>query len=481
MILSDLIEDVEVKEVYGALDREISSVCLDSRKVVKGSLFVAVKGTVTDGSEYIEAAIKSGASAIVSASIPESKTADVTYIAVADASVAIGEIASAFYGHPSERMIVVGVTGTNGKTTIATLLYRIFKRLGNKTGLLSTVCNMVDDEEIPSTHTTPDPVEMNELMAKMVERGCSRVFMEVSSHAIEQNRIAGIWFDGAIFTNLTRDHLDYHKTMEAYLKAKKKFFDNLPSTAFALTNSDDRNGMVMLQNTKANKYTYGISSSADFKCKILEHTFDGMNLKINNIEAYLNFVGRFNASNLTAVFGAAYLLQVKPHDIMVALSSLSPVSGRFQKITSPEGKLAIVDYAHTPDALENVIKAINDIRFSNPQYGKLITVVGCGGNRDKGKRPVMAKIAAQGSDTVILTSDNPRFEEAADIIKDMQEGLDDKLMKKVIVIENRAQAIKVAHTMATERDITLIAGKGHETYQEIKGVKHHFNDCEEWN
>lgn len=480
MILGQLIEELNVKKVYGSLDKEITGVCFDSRKAAPGAIFTAVKGTVSDGGEYIDAAIQAGATAVICSNFPDNPNPDVTYIMVADTAEALGEVASAYYGKPSERMIVVGVTGTNGKTTIATLLYKLFKRLGHKTGLLSTVCNMIDDEEVPSTHTTPDPVELNALMAKMVERGCSRVFMEVSSHAIDQKRIAGLWFDGAIFTNLTRDHLDYHKTMEAYLKAKKSFFDNLPATAFALTNADDRNGMVMLQNTKANKYTYSVTSMADFKCKIKEHSFEGMLLSINNIEASLGFVGKFNAYNLTAVYGAAYLLQVKPQEIMVALSALSPVSGRFQKVTSSDGKLAIVDYAHTPDALENVIDTINDIRLENPKYGRLITVVGCGGNRDKGKRPIMAKTAAQKSDNVILTSDNPRFENPSDILKDMTAGLDEALMKKVLVIENREQAIKTARTIASANDIVLIAGKGHETYQDIQGVKHHFDDREQW-
>lgn len=480
MTLGQLIEEINIKKVYGPLDREITGVCFDSRKVTSGALFIAIKGSVTDGNEYIDAAISSGASAIICSVPPDYINPDVTYITVADTSDALGEVASAYYGHPSERMIVVGVTGTNGKTTIATLLYKLFKRLGHKTGLLSTVCNMIDDEEVPSTHTTPDPVELNSLMAKMVERGCSRVFMEVSSHAIDQKRIAGLWFDGAIFTNLTRDHLDYHKTMDAYLRVKKSFFDNLPATAFALTNIDDRNGMVMLQNTKANKYTYSVTSLADFKCKIKELSFEGMLLSINNIEASLGFVGRFNAANLTAVYGAAYLLQVKPQEIMVALSTLSPVSGRFQKEISADGKLAIVDYAHTPDALDNVIDTINDIRLSSPKYGKLITIVGCGGNRDKGKRPLMAKIAAQKSDHVILTSDNPRFENPAEIIKDMTSGLDAMLLRKTLIIENREQAIKTARTMASNKDIVLIAGKGHETYQDIQGVKHHFDDREQW-
>ncbi len=480
MNLQALIEDIDVVKHLGTIDKDISSVCFDSRKAEPGSLFVAVSGVSTDGHLFIDTAIENGAVAIICNTIPSVTKENITYIQVKDSSIALGEIASAYYGRPSDKMILVGVTGTNGKTTIATVLYKLFKKLGFKTGLISTVCNMVDDEEFPSTHTTPDPVELNALMAKMAERGCSRVFMEVSSHAIDQNRIAGLRFDGGIFTNLTRDHLDYHKTMDAYLSAKKKFFDNLPATAFALTNLDDRNGKVMLQNTKANKYTYSTTTLADFKCNIIELGFEGMLLKINNIEAYLNFVGRFNAANLTAVFGAAYLLQVKPHDILVALSALSPVTGRFQKVKSNDGKNAIIDYAHTPDALENVINTINDIRLGNKQYGNLITVVGCGGNRDKGKRPQMAKIAVKGSDTVILTSDNPRNENPADILNDMLAGIDGKDKDKVLVIENRAQAIKAARKLAADKDIILIAGKGHETYQEINGVKHHFNDAEEF-
>ncbi|MCQ2351236.1 MAG: UDP-N-acetylmuramoyl-L-alanyl-D-glutamate--2,6-diaminopimelate ligase [Paludibacteraceae bacterium] len=480
MRLSELIEDIEVLKIIGSTDIDIKEVCFDSRKAVPGALFIAVKGTNVDGNEYIGKSIENGAVAIICNTLPQELDKNVTYITVKDSSIALGEVASAYYGRPSDKMILVGVTGTNGKTTIATLLYKLFKKRGYKTGLLSTVCNMVDDEEFPSTHTTPDPIELNCLMAKMAERGCSRVFMEVSSHAIDQNRIAGLRFDGGIFTNLTRDHLDYHKTMDGYLKAKKKFFDNLPSTAFALTNLDDKNGKVMLQNTKANKYTYSTTTLADFKCNIIELGFEGMQLKINNIEAFLNFTGRFNAANLTAVFGAAYLLQVKPQDILITLSALAPVTGRFQKVSSADGKNAIIDYAHTPDALENVINTINEIRLGNKRYGNLITVVGCGGNRDKGKRPQMAGIAVKGSDTVILTSDNPRNENPADILNDMIAGVDKKEMDKVLVIENRAQAIKTARKMAATNDIILIAGKGHETYQEINGVKHHFNDAEEF-
>ncbi|MCQ2369663.1 MAG: UDP-N-acetylmuramoyl-L-alanyl-D-glutamate--2,6-diaminopimelate ligase [Paludibacteraceae bacterium] len=480
MYLRELLEDIDVVKHLGTFEKEVSSVCFDSRKAEPNSLFVAVSGVSTDGHMFIDTAIANGATAIICNTIPSVTKENVTYIQVKDSSISLGEVASAYYGRPSDKMILVGVTGTNGKTTIATVLYKLFKKLGYKTGLISTVCNMVDDDEFPSTHTTPDPIELNSLMAKMVERGCSRVFMEVSSHAIDQNRIAGLRFDGGIFTNLTRDHLDYHKTMDGYLKAKKKFFDNLPDTAFALTNLDDRNGNVMLQNTKANKYTYSTTTLADFKCNIIELRFDGMLLKINNIEAYLSFVGRFNAANLTAVFGAAYLLQVKPQEILVALSTLSPVTGRFQKVKSDDGKCAIIDYAHTPDALENVINTINDIRLGNKQYGNLITVVGCGGNRDKGKRPQMAKIAVRGSDTVILTSDNPRNENPGDILRDMMEGVDKKDSDKILVIENRSQAIKAARKLATDKDIILIAGKGHETYQEINGVKHHFNDAEEF-
>lgn len=480
MRLTELIEDVEVIKIWGDPDVEITDVCFDSRKAGKGSLFVAVKGTTADGHNYIGSTIENGARAIICQQLPADPVMGVVYVVVKDSAEALGEVASAYYGRPSDHLILVGVTGTNGKTTIATLLYKLFKYRGFKTGLLSTVCNMVDDEEYPSTHTTPDPLELNEMLAKMVKAGCSRVFMEVSSHSIDQKRIAGLRFDGGIFTNLTRDHLDYHKTMDAYLKAKKSFFDNLPSTAFALTNLDDKNGKVMLQNTKANKYTYSTTTLADFKCNIEELSFEGMDLKINNIEASLGFVGKFNAANLTAVFGAAYLLQVKPQEIMVALSALHPVEGRFQRVMSPDGKLAIIDYAHTPDALENVIDTINEIRLSNKRYGKLITIAGCGGNRDKGKRPQMAKIAVKGSNQVILTSDNPRCEKPEDILSDMIAGVDEKDMEKVLVIENRAQAIKTARTLATKNDIILIAGKGHETYQEINGVKHHFSDKEEF-
>lgn len=480
MKLTELIEEIEVIKIWGDPDIEITDVCFDSRKVKAGSLFIAVKGTNVDGHNFIDKSIHDGAKAIICNEIPENTVIGVTYVAVRESPIALGEVASAFYGRPSDHLILVGVTGTNGKTTTATLLYKLFKFRGYKAGLLSTVCNMVDDEEYPSTHTTPDPLELNGMLAKMVEKGCSRVFMEVSSHAIDQNRIAGLRFDGGIFTNLTRDHLDYHKTMEAYLAAKKRFFDELPATAFALTNLDDRNGKVMLQNTKANKYTYSTRTLADFKCKIKELSFDGMDLIINNIEASLGFVGKFNAANLTAVFGAAYLLGVKPPEIMVALSALQPVNGRFQRITSPDGKVAIVDYAHTPDALENVINTINDIRKGNPKYGKLITVTGCGGDRDKGKRPQMAKIAVSGSDQVILTSDNPRTESPMDILNDMLAGVTEKDMRRVLVIENRSSAIKTARTIASANDIILIAGKGHETYQEINGVKHHFNDVEEF-
>lgn len=478
MTVVELIEYVEGCQILGNPEVEVKDVCSDSRKVSNGSMFVAVKGTSVDGNLYIGKAIENGATSVVCSKKPESIKEGVTYVITENTSEALGEIASAYYGRPSDKMMMVGVTGTNGKTTIATLLYKLFKRQGQKVGLISTVCNMIDDEEVPSTHTTPDPLELNSLLSRMSKKGCLKVFMEVSSHAIDQNRIAGLWFDGAIFTNLTRDHLDYHKTMDAYLKAKKSFFDNLPNTAFALTNLDDKNGMVMLQNTKANKYTYSTTTLADFKCNIKELSLDGMDLKINNLEASLGFVGKFNASNLTAVYGAAYLLGAKPQDIMVTLSALQPVTGRFQKVKSEDGKMAIVDYAHTPDALENVIDTINDIRINNPLYGKLITVVGCGGNRDKGKRPLMAKIAVKGSDTVILTSDNPRDEDPSAIINDMTEGLSDEGMKKVLVIENREQAIKTARQLACTKDVILIAGKGHETYQEIKGVKNHFSDQE---
>ena len=400
----------------------------------------------------------------------------VTYIKVENSESVVGHIATAFYGNPTLRMQLVGVTGTNGKTTIATVLYNMFRKMGYKAGLISTVVNYIDGEAIPTEHTTPAPITLNELLGRMADAGCEYAFMEVSSHSVVQNRIGGLKFAGGIFTNITRDHLDYHKTFENYLKAKKQFFDNLPEDAFAITNADDKNGMVMVQNTKARIKTYSVRSMADFRAKIIECHFEGMYLDIDGREVGVQFIGKFNVSNLLAVYGAACMLSKDPHEVLVAMSAMTPVSGRFEALRSPEGYTAIVDYAHTPDALENVLNAIHDVLDGK---GDVITVCGAGGNRDKGKRPLMAQEAAKQSDKVIITSDNPRFEEPQDIINDMLAGLDTTQMKKAIAIADRREAIKTACMLAKKNDVILIAGKGHEDYQEIKGVKHHFDDKEE--
>ncbi len=473
--LEDILADVSVLKIVGSSDVELSSVQFDSRKVSDGTLFVATRGTQVDGHNFIPSAIEKGAKVIVCETLPEDLMAEVTYVQVADASKALGRIASAWYGYPSSSLRLVGVTGTNGKTTIATLLYKLFTRMGYKCGLLSTVCNYVIERAVPTAHTTEDALTINHLLSEMVDAGCTFAFMEVSSHASDQNRIEGLVFEGGIFTNLTRDHLDYHKTFANYLDAKKKFFDGLSDEAFALTNLDDKNGMVMLQNTKARKLGYSLTTLTDFKTTLLEDSFDGLQLNMNGHEVFLHFIGRFNASNLTAVFGAAVSMGFDEDEVLVNLSALRPVCGRFEPISSPSGVKFIVDYAHTPDALTNVIETINEVRCG---IGKLITVVGCGGNRDKGKRPMMAHEAVVGSDTVIITSDNPRFEEPQDIINDMLSGLKPGESTKVITIADRREAIKTAALIAQSGDVVLIAGKGHEDYQEIKGVKHHFDDHE---
>lgn len=475
MELKELLHTSDVLEIKGNSGIQIEGVHCDSRKIETGFLFVAVPGTQSDGHSYIGKAIEMGAKAIVCQIFPENMQSGVAYIKVSDSAETLGRIVSIWNGEPSKRLILVGVTGTNGKTTTATLLYRMFRQLGYKTGLLSTVCNYIHDEVLPTTHTTPDAVELNALLAQMVKAGCDYAFMEVSSHAIDQKRIAGLQFKGGIFTNLTRDHLDYHPTFEAYRDAKKAFFDALPADAFALTNKDDKNGWFMLQNTKANRQTYSLLSLADFKGKILESHFDGTEMSINGKEIATQFVGKFNAYNLLAVFGTAVLLGQDPDEVMLILSTLQSVSGRFQTFRSPEGYTAIVDYAHTPDALTNVLNAIREVSAGR---GNIITVVGCGGNRDKGKRPIMAKEAARLSDYVILTSDNPRFEEPEDIIRDMEEGLTDVSPKKLLKITNRKEAIRTACLLAQTGDVILIAGKGHEDYQEVKGIKHHFDDRE---
>ena len=475
MKLEDILSNIKTCSVTGNLELDITGINIDSRLIDKGHLFIAVKGTQTDGHTYIGKAIEKGASAVVCETLPDTLNPEVTYIQVTDSEGVVGQLATNFYGDPTSKLDLVGVTGTNGKTTIATLLYNMFRKFGYKVGLISTVCNYIDGEAIPPEHTTPDPITLNQLLGRMADEGCKYAFMEVSSHAIAQRRIGGLKFAGGIFTNITRDHLDYHKTFENYLKAKKAFFDGLPKTAFALTNADDKNGLVMVQNTKAKVATYSLRTLADFKGKVLEDGFEGMLLDINNREVNVQFIGRFNASNLLAVYGAACLLGKQPEEILLILSALRPVSGRFDAVRSPKGYTAIVDYAHTPDALVNVLGAIHEVLRGR---GQVITVVGAGGNRDKGKRPLMAQESVKQSDRVIITSDNPRFEEPQDIINDMLAGLTDTDMQKVISIVDRKEAIRTACMMAQRGDVILVAGKGHENYQDIKGVKHHFDDKE---
>lgn len=475
MILKDLLRGIRVMETIGSEETEISGVAIDSRKVTKGGLFVAMKGTQVDGHKFIPKAIELGAAAILCENLPDNLEEGVAYVVVPDTEDIVGEVATRFYGNPSEKLKLVGVTGTNGKTTIATLLYNMFRKFGHKCGLLSTVCNYIEEEAIPADHTTPDPIELNELLARMVEAGCEYAFMECSSHAIAQKRIGGLKFAGGIFTNLTRDHLDYHKTFENYRNAKKAFFDGLPKSAFAITNADDKNGLVMTQNTKAVVKTYSTRSAADFKARILECHFEGMYLEIDNREVGVQFIGKFNVSNLLAVYGAAVMLGKHPEDILLVMSTLHSVSGRLEPIRSPEGYTVVVDYAHTPDALENVLNAIHEVLNGK---GQVITVCGAGGNRDKGKRPLMAQEAVKQSDKVIFTSDNPRFEEPQDIIDDMLAGLNDHQKRKALTIVDRKEAIRTACMLAGKGDVVLIAGKGHEDYQEVKGVKHHFDDKE---
>ena len=476
MKLNELLKNVKPICIIGSDDIDITGVNIDSRKIETGHLFVAIKGTQTDGHKFIPKALELGASAVLCEDIPEEKVAGVTYVQVESTESAVGPVATVFFGEPSKKLKLVGVTGTNGKTTIATLLYNMFRKFGHKCGLLSTVCNYIEGEAIPADHTTPDPIELNHLLSKMVEAGCEYAFMECSSHAIAQKRIGGLDFAGGIFTNLTRDHLDYHKTFENYRDAKKAFFDGLSKEAFAITNADDKNGNVMVQNCKAKIKTYSTRSMADFRARIIECHFEGMYLEIDGREVGVQFIGKFNVSNLLAVYGAAVMLGKKPEDILLILSTLKSVAGRLEPIRSKEGVTAIVDYAHTPDALENVLNAIHEVL--DGKGGQVITVCGAGGNRDKGKRPLMAQEAAKQSDRVIITSDNPRFEEPQDIINDMLEGLNAQQKKKTISIVDRKEAIRTATMMANKGDVILIAGKGHEDYQEIKGVKHHFDDRE---
>lgn len=476
MKLNKLIEGLGVISIKGDDQCEITDIDIDSRQVSDGHLFIAVKGTQVDGHTYIHKAIESGARAILCEDMPSDINPQVTYIQVGNTEQNVGQVATTFYGNPTQKLHLVGVTGTNGKTTIATTLFNLFRQMGHHAGLLSTVVNRIDDEIIPTEHTTPDPITLNKLLAQMADAGCEYVFMEVSSHSIVQNRIGGLTFAGGLFTNITRDHLDYHKTFENYLKAKKQFFDQLTSDAFVVTNADDKNGMVMTQNTKATVKTYSMQRPADFKAKLIECHFEGMYLNINGEEVGVQFIGKFNVSNLLAVYGCAVMLGKQPHDVLVALSMMKPVSGRFESLRSPSGYTAIVDYAHTPDALENVLNAIHGVLEGR---GQVITVCGAGGNRDKGKRPLMAQEAVRQSDRVIITSDNPRFEEPQDIINDMMAGLDTEQRRKVLTIVDRHEAIRAACMMAQKGDVILIAGKGHEDYQDVKGVKHHFDDKEE--
>ena len=475
MLLTDLIKAIRVEEIIGDAQRPITDINIDSRRIASGHLFVAMRGTQVDGHQYIQSAIERGATAIVCEQLPETLAEGVTYLRVANSEECVGPIATAFNDNPTEKVRLIGVTGTNGKTTIATLLYDMFRAMGYRVGLISTVCNYIDGEAIPTEHTTPDAITLNNLLGRMANEGCKYVFMEVSSHSVAQHRIGGLKFAGGIFTNLTRDHMDYHKTVDNYLRAKKAFFDALPKDAFVITNADDKNGLVMTQNTRAKVYTYSLRSLADFKARILEHYFDGMLLDINNVEVFAQFIGRFNASNLLAVYGTACLLGKRPDEVLTVLSTLRPVNGRFDALHSPKGFTAIVDYAHTPDAITNVLNAIHEVQGGK---GKVITVVGAGGNRDKGKRPLMAQEAVKGSTRVIITSDNPRHEEPQDIIADMLAGLTPAQKSNVVTIVDRREAIRTACMLAEKGDVVLVAGKGHETYQDVKGVKHHFDDKE---
>ena len=493
MILKELLSVIEPIEVIGETEKEIHDLHFDSRKVGKGDMFVAQVGTAVDGHTFIDGCVDKGAAAVVLSNksyLPKDAISrqpsaiSPTYILVENTDKALGLLASKWFGEPSKRLTLVGVTGTNGKTTIATLLYKLVRALGHKAGLLSTVVNYIEDEAVPATHTTPDALELNGLLRRMVDAGCEYAFMEVSSHAIAQERVAGLDFDGALFTNLTRDHIDYHKTFDNYRDTKKRLFDGLKKSAFAVTNKDDKNGLVMTQNCQAAVHTYSTRSLADYKAQILEEGFDGMMLNINGKEVFVPLVGRFNVSNLLCIYGAALCLGFEELDVLRVLSTLKPVNGRFETIRSPKGWTAIVDYAHTPDAVDNVIQTIREILDSRQPSAvshqpKLITVIGCGGNRDKGKRPMMAQIAKHGSEQLILTSDNPRDEEPAAILKDMTDGLTEEELRSTLVIEDRATAIQTACTLAQAGDVILVAGKGHEDYQIIKGVKHHFDDHEQ--
>ncbi len=475
MTIKQLIEEAKPLKIVGNDNIEVTGIEIDSRRIGPGNAFIAMKGTQVDGHQFIPKALELGATCIVCETLPSELQEGVTYVQYESTESVAGALATHFYGDPTKRMKLIGVTGTNGKTTIATLLYTMFRQFGYKVGLCSTVCNYIDGRAIPTECTTPDPITLNRLLGQMADEGCQYAFMEVSSHAVVQHRIGGLTFAGGLFTNLTRDHLDYHKTFEAYRDAKKGFFDMLPKNAFAITNADDKNGMFMVQNTQATVRTYAQRTSADFKARILEEGFEGMNLNIDGREVFVQFVGRFNVSNLLAVYGAAIMMGKDPEEVLIALSTMKPVNGRFEAIRSHEGVTAIVDYAHTPDALVNVLSTINEVL---QKKGQCWTVCGAGGNRDKGKRPLMAQEAVRNSDRVIITSDNPRFEEPQDIINDMLAGLTDEERRTVITIVDRREAIRTACMMAKPGDVVLVAGKGHEDYQIIQGVKHHFDDHE---
>ncbi|MFB0947421.1 MAG: UDP-N-acetylmuramoyl-L-alanyl-D-glutamate--2,6-diaminopimelate ligase [Spirosomataceae bacterium] len=476
MLLSEILYKIPLLTVSGKTDIDIKNIIFDSRAVENGSLFMAIPGTQVDGHQYIEKALELGAFAILCEILPEKLEESITYVQVKNSAQAMGIAASNLYGHPSEKIKLIGITGTNGKTSVATLLFRLFRQLGHKCGLLSTVQNQIEDEIIPSTHTTPDSVKINELLLRMHKEGCTHVFMEVSSHSVVMERIAGLSFTGGIFTNITQDHLDFHETFKKYIKAKKEFFDQLPKTAFALTNTDDRNGKVMLQNSKAKKFSYTLRGVGDFKGKVIDIGLFGLQMEIDGTEAWFKLIGKFNAYNLLAVYGTAILLGEEKEEILLQLSTVQPPDGRFEQIISPERKVGIVDYAHTPDALDNVLSTIQELREGDEQ---VITVIGCGGNRDKGKRPLMAKIAVELSDFVFLTSDNPSNQHANEILAEMWAGIPISKQKKVKILPNRHDAIREAVRLAKSKDIILIAGKGHENYQDIDGVKHHFDDKEE--
>ncbi len=478
MLLKNLLYKIPLLATSGNMDAEVTSMIMDSRRVSPGCLFIALRGTVTDGHAFIDTAVSQGASAILCEELPASLSPDVAYVRVQNAARTMGLLAASFYEHPSSKLKLVGITGTNGKTSVATLLFRLFRALGYRCGLLSTVQNQIDEKILPATHTTPDAITINQLLTQMLAHGCTHVFMEVSSHAMVQERVAGLTFTGGIFTNITHDHLDFHGTFDNYIRAKKSFFDQLPATAFALTNVDDKRGLVMLQNTNARKETYSLQTLASFKGKVLADSLFGLQMLVDDREVWFKLIGRFNAYNLLSVYGASVLLGEDPTDVLTLLSGITPPQGRFEQIVSSDKIVGIVDYAHTPDALQNVLETINDLRQDNDQgrLPQIITIVGCGGNRDAAKRPIMAEIACRFSNRVILTSDNPRNEDPMAILEQMQAGVPPVDVKKTVTIEDRHEAIRQAVSLAHPHDIILVAGKGHETYQEISGVKYDFDD-----